>query len=92
MPHVKFTKHLQQFFPDLKDGQVEGATVAEIVRRLDERYPGIAAYIVDERGRLRNHVNIFIDEAMIYDREGLQDAVTEANRVFIFQALSGGEF
>ncbi|PJF38750.1 MAG: molybdenum cofactor biosynthesis protein MoaD, partial [Phototrophicales bacterium] len=76
MPHVKFTKHLQQFFPDLRDGSVEGATVAEVIRKLNQRYPGIAAYIVDERGRLRQHVNIFLDDEMIYDRESLSDMVS----------------
>lgn len=35
------------------------------------RYPGLADYIVDERGTLRKHVNIFIDGTMITDRHTL---------------------
>ncbi len=90
MPHVKFTKNLQRFFPSLSDTDIEGATVAEVVTALDQRWPGLAAYIVDEHGRLRKHVNIFIGDSLIYDREALQDRVEANSKVFIFQALSGG--
>jgi molybdopterin converting factor small subunit len=91
MPHVKFTSHLQRFFPDLDaSAAIPGATVAEVVAALDRRYPGLAAYIVDERGALRKHVNIFVGQTLIHDRQTLQDAVADNDQVYIFQALSGG--
>jgi molybdopterin synthase sulfur carrier subunit len=90
MPYVKFTKNLERFFPGLSDLSVEAATVADVVKAVDSRWPGLAAYIVDERGALRKHVNIFIGEDMILDRERLSDAVDHNSRVYIFQALSGG--
>ena len=91
MPQVKFTRHLQRFFPDLKLVEtVPGQTVAEVVAALNARYPGLADYIIDERGALRRHVNIFIGETLIHDRRHLQDSVAEQDRVFILQALSGG--
>ncbi len=90
MPHVKFTKNLQRFFPTLTDTDIEGATVAEIVRGIDQRWPGLAGYIVDEHGKLRQHVNIFVGDSLIYDRESLADHVAADSKVFIFQALSGG--
>jgi hypothetical protein len=90
MARIKFTRHLVRFFPTLGDNvTVPGQTVAEIVAALDEQYPGLAAYIVDDRGTLRRHVNIFIGEELIRDREQLQDAVGEDEQVYIFQALSG---
>ncbi len=92
MATVKFTSHLYRYFPGLSETAVEGATVAEIIRTLDERFPGLAGYIMDEHGRLRKHVNIFIGEDMITDRETLGDPVTPESRVFVFQALSGGSF
>jgi len=92
MPRVELTKHLFQFFPQLagKDLVVGGATVAEVVRALDALAPGIAFYVCDERGRLRQHVNIFIEEAAVIDRRELSDRVEPDSRVFIIQALSGG--
>ena len=91
MPKIKFTRHLVRYFPDLGDNTaVSGQTVAEVVAALDEQYPGLAAYIVNERGALRRHVNIFVGQDLIRDRETLQDAVNENDQVYIFQALSGG--
>lgn len=91
MPHVNFTTHLQKFFPKLKQAEeVEGATVREVVAALEQRYPGFALYVTDETGRLRRHVNVFVREEPICDRETLSDAVKPGDEVFILQALSGG--
>ena len=91
MANIHFTTHLQRFFPTLKQGTLaEGQTVAEIIRSLEQQYPGLAAYVVDERGALRKHVNIFVNDELVTDRQHLSDAVSPKTRVFIFQALSGG--
>jgi molybdopterin converting factor small subunit len=90
MPHVRFTSHLTKFFPGLGPTAVAGGTVADVVSQLDERYPGIAGYIVDDRGALRKHVNIFVGETLVRDRTSLQDAVGETDEVYVMQALSGG--
>ncbi len=90
MANVRFTRHLVRFFPGLENVQVDGGSVAEIVTELDRKYPGLAAYIVDERGALRRHVNIFLNQDMIHDRQSLSDAVSEGDDLYIFQALSGG--
>jgi hypothetical protein len=90
MPHVTVTRHLARFFPDLADGEVPGGTVREIVDALDRRHPGLRTYVVDEVGRLRRHVNVFVGDEPIGDREHLSDAVGPDGRVFILQALSGG--
>ena len=90
MAHVKFTRHLCRFFPKLEDGEVPGATVREVIDELEKRYPGFAAYIVDETGRLRRHVNVFVGDEPIADRDRLTDRLSPGDRVFILQALSGG--
>lgn len=90
MAHVTFTPHLTRFFPELAEGDIEAATVRELVQALDRRYPGFASYVVDEAGRLRRHVNIFVGEEPIRDRDALSDRLEPATPVFIVQALSGG--
>ena len=92
MPRVELTRHLFAFFPDLegRELQVEGETVAEVVRAMEALAPGFAFYVCDERGRLRQHVNIFVGEARVEDRNTLTDPVEPASRVLILQALSGG--
>jgi hypothetical protein len=90
VPRVRFTPHLRRFFPDLAEVEVEGATVAEVVRGLDARHPGLASYLVDEHGALRPHVNVFVGEATVHDRRALSDPVGPGDELYVMQALSGG--
>jgi sulfur-carrier protein len=90
MPHVAFTSHLQIFFPNLNDGEIPGTSVRGVIDELERRHPGLASYIVDDTGRLRRHVNIFVGEEPIHDREKLADPLKAEDRVLILQALSGG--
>jgi sulfur-carrier protein len=90
MPHVTFTRHLQVFFPNLSDGEIPGTSVREMIDELERRYPGLASYIVDDTGKLRRHVNIFVGQEPIHDREKLSDALKSEDKVLILQALSGG--
>ena len=90
MARVKCTNHLQRFFPDLTEVELEGTTVATVIDELNRRFPGIADYIVDEQGALRKHVNIFIGEEPVRDRLRLQDDIGPNTQVLILQALSGG--
>jgi len=89
---VEWTAHLKTLFPVLGSGplSLSAGTVAEAVSELERRAPGIAFYICDELGRLRRHVNIFVDGELIVDRRALSDRLGEDTRVFIAQALSGG--
>lgn len=92
MAKVELTKHLFTFFPDLEGRElvVEASTVADVVREMDRIAPGFAFYVCDERGRLRMHVNIFVGEERVADRQRLTDRVEPGSRVYIMQALSGG--
>ena len=90
MPQVKFTPNLKRFFPDLQEIEVEADTVADVVQAVELRWQGLADYIVDEHGAMRKHVNIFIGEEMIRDRQQLSDAVDTDTKIYIMQALSGG--
>ena len=90
MAKIKFTRALERFFPSLSEISVEGQTVREILMKVENSYPGITDYLLEEDGSLRRHVNIFLDQDMINDRRGLSDAVEKDQEILIFQALSGG--
>jgi len=87
---VRFTRHLRLHFPDLRDGEVEAGSLAELVAALDRRWPGLAGYLVDDRGALRRHVNIFVNGELLEDRVRLGDRIATGDEVFVMQALSGG--
>lgn len=90
MPTVHFTPALKRFRPDLSTIKVDAGTVAGVVAAVEQRYPGLGAYIVEENGALRRHVNIFINDTFIRDRKRLGDPVQPDDHVHIIQALSGG--
>ena len=90
MAQVKFTPNLKRFFPDLRECEIEACTVADIVSAVDQRWRGLADYIIDEQGALRKHVNIFVGDELLRDKRTLSDRVSADTRIFIVQALSGG--
>lgn len=90
MAHVKFTPNLKRFFPDLCECSIDVATVADIIPAVDQRWRGLADYIVDEQGALRKHVNIFVGDELLRDKQTLSDRVSADTQIFIVQALSGG--
>ncbi len=90
MAQVKFTPNLKRFFPDLCECRIDAADVAEIVAAVDQRWRGLADYIIDEQGALRKHVNIFVGNELLRDKRTLSDRVSADTRIYIVQALSGG--
>lgn len=86
------TPHLYRFFPVLRDRpiSVPAGSVAEILQAVNGIAPGFTDYILDERGALRPHVNLSIDDTIVIDRKTLSDRVKDNSTVYIFQALSGG--
>ena len=90
MPTVKFTSALKRFQPDLTEIKVTGENVASVMSQVGNKYPNLLGYLIDERGSLRKHVNIFVAGKMITDKEKLSDPVAENDELFIIQALSGG--
>jgi len=90
MPRVVYTPHLRRFFPDLEEEVCAAATARELVATLDARHPGLGAYLLEDDGALRKHVNLFIDESPLVDRQALSDPLRDDSVVHVIQALSGG--
>lgn len=89
MPRVSFTPQLQRFL-DAPPAAVAGATVREALDHVFAVNPRLRGYILDEHGRLRRHVTVFVGETALADRRGLTDAVGADTEIYVMQALSGG--
>lgn len=89
MVEIAFTDNLLRHLP-CPPTRAGGKTVRAVMEAVFAQNPPLRSYIVDDQGRLRRHVNIFVNDAMVSDRSGLTDPVAENDRVFVFQALSGG--
>lgn len=68
------------------DHRVPGATVAELLRELERTQPGLGGWILDERGCVRRHINVFVN-----GEYGAEDTpVGDGDRVDVLPAISGG--
>jgi len=92
MPTVEMTSHLYQFFPVLENRtiSVPAGSVAQILQSVNDIAPRFTDYVLNERGALRRHVNVCINDTIVFDRKTLSDFVSDESVVYIFQALSGG--
>lgn len=66
--------------------QVEGKTLREALDDLFEKEPGLRGHLVDETGRLRDHVSMFVDR----DQSDLGARVDDGVEIRVLQAVSGG--
>ena len=92
MPTVEMTDHLYRFFPALayRSIKVPSGSVGEVLQAVNAIAPGFTDYVLDERGALRRHVYLSINDKIVIDRKTLTDHVPDEAVVYLFQALSGG--
>lgn len=70
--------------------EVEGVTAREAIDALIEIHPPLRRFVLDDAHRLREHVNIYINDELINDRKQLSDCVSAGDTLYILPAVSGG--
>jgi molybdopterin converting factor small subunit len=83
---VRIASPLRSYTQQAAEVEATGATVEEVLADLDRRYPGLRFRVVDEQGRLRRHMKVFVGTEAVRD---LATPVGDAE-VTLMQALSGG--
>jgi len=89
MATVRFTQNIQRHV-SCPTREISGSTLREVLDdyfRENERARG---YVLDEQGKIRQHMIVFIDGEMAQDRDRLTDPVQENALIDVIQALSGG--
>ena len=87
MAAVHLPPTLPSLFVDLpRRLEVDAATVAEAIDRLDERWPGIRDRLCEPGPALRRHVNVYVDR----ERAGLETTLRPDSRGDVISAISGG--
>jgi molybdopterin converting factor small subunit len=83
---VRLRGPLKQLAGGESDHPVDGATVGEVLRELERSRPALGGWILDERGRIRRHINVFVNG----EQETEESAVTGDDRIDVLPAISGG--
>src|SRR3989304_7783996 len=68
-----------------------GDTIADVIRELLRRKPGLQGHILDDEGHLLPHVNVFLNGRDIRHLSGLETRVDGDAELFIFPPLAGGQ-
>ncbi|MDA8068611.1 MAG: MoaD/ThiS family protein [Actinomycetota bacterium] len=66
--------------------ELEGATVIELIAAFERANQDARGWILDERGLIRRHINVFVDG----DRASEATAVAAGARVDVIPAITGG--
>jgi molybdopterin synthase sulfur carrier subunit len=78
----------------LSDGQitveVEATDLGSAIEALDARYPGFRDRLLDDKGELRQFVNVYLNDEDVRLGSGLQAKVTEKDEISIVPAVAGG--
>lgn len=69
---------------------VTGATLADALHDLDEQYPGIGARVLDDQGKLRRFVNVYVNDDDVRFLQDLATPTPEGSNISIIPAVAGG--
>ena len=89
MPRIAFSGVLQRHLP-APACVAAGDTVRDALRHVFDQNPHLESYLLDDQGRVRKHVAIYVNDRPLADRRRQGDRLSERDEIFVFQALSGG--
>lgn len=86
MPVVRVRGPLKRLAGDRSEHAIEGGSVGELLLELERAHPAAKGWILDERGVLRRHINVFVNGEI-----GGQDTQVGAeDQIDVLPAISGG--
>jgi molybdopterin converting factor small subunit len=84
---VVLPSQLHSYTAGRREVAARGATLGEVLEDLERQFPGIRFRVIDEQGRVRQHIVIFVGSAR---RDELDAPLAPDSVVQIVGALSGG--
>ena len=64
--------------------------VGDALGALVARHPTLRRHLFDETGALRPHVNVFVNEADVREREHLDTRISEGDEIHVVPSIAGG--
>lgn len=78
---------LRSYTGQKSEVEAEGSTVGDVLRALDQRFPGLRFRIITEQDTIREHIRIFVNDEQARD---LSAVLRPEDQIHIICALSGG--
>jgi sulfur-carrier protein len=86
MAMVRLREPLKRLAGGRSEHAIAGASVGELLAELERTHPAARGWILDERGVLRRHINVFVNGEL----GGQETRVGDEDRVDVLPAISGG--
>ena len=67
-----------------------GLTLADVIADIDRQHPGFSGRVLDDAGKLRTYVNVYIGEDDARAQGGTAARVPEGAEVMVIPAMAGG--
>ena len=90
MPEVRLPTLLRPAAGGQPSVAVDGASIAEVLAALQERYPAMAGQLVTEDGSLHRFVNVYLNDDDVRYLEKLDTKVDDDDVISILPAVAGG--
>lgn len=87
---VRIPTILRSYTGGVAEVGAEGGTLAEVIDALEAAHPGLRARLLDETGRLRRFVNVYVEEEDVRFADGLATPTPDGSRLSIIPAVAGG--
>lgn len=88
--NVRIPTILRTYTGGAAEVSAEGDTLAAVIQDLDVNHPGIAARILDDAGKLRRFVNVYVNDDDVRFAEGLETAIKDGASISVIPAVAGG--
>ena len=88
---VRIPTILRSYTGGAAEVSADHGTLREVIAGLDASYPGIAGRIVDDGGKLRRFVNVYVGEEDVRFAQGLDTLVPSGAQVSVIPAVAGGQ-
>jgi sulfur-carrier protein len=72
--------------------EVGADDLGSAIEALDARYPGFKDRLLDERGELRQFVNVYLNDEDVRLGSGLRAKIADRDEISIVPAVAGGSF
>ena len=87
---VKIPTPLRPITGGQSELKIEGATVGDILRKLDSQYTGFGERVLDEGKSVKRFINVFVNEDNIRDKKNLETELKNGDTISILPSIAGG--
>jgi molybdopterin synthase sulfur carrier subunit len=87
---VRVPTILRQYTGGVAEVTSDGATLGEVLAGLEATYPGIGPRVLDDAGKLRRFVNVYVDDDDVRFASGLDTPTPDGTSISIIPAVAGG--